>query len=283
MKRILILLGITCLILSCNKKESELEITENAPVVIKEKPVVVTTEVETKPLLLITKDDTLQIYVRADGAPGMYLADDGELKGFYVDLEKAIMEEMGQKYNLNAYSDVGPLIVKIKSGAGHSALSVPNSPDYETFLNLSIVYEILEFVLIIQETNNEIVAGNREELLKQLSGKKVGVQTRAHIYQVLRDYKEIELVEYSTTTQAIEALNRGEIDAVPEVKRILEHYSGIKNWNLKAVGEPIITQEITTGFSQVLDPSVVERYNIALQSLIDSAYVDNLHKSYFGE
>ncbi len=283
MKKILILLGMTCLILSCNKKESELEITENTTEVVKEKSVVETTEAETKPLILITKDDTLQIYVRADGAPGMYLADDGELKGFYVDLEKAIMEEMGQKYNLNAYSDVGPLIVNIKSGAGHSALSVPNSPDYETFLNLSIVYEILEFVLIVQETNNDIVSGNRDELLKQLSGKKVGVQTRAHIYQVLRDYKEIELVEYPTTTQAVEALNRGEIDAVPEVKRIMEHYSEINNWNLKAIGDPIITQEITTGFSQVLDPSVVDRYNVALKSLIDSGFVDNLYKEYFGE
>ena len=63
----------------------------------------------------------------------------------------------------------------------------------------------------------------------------------------------------------------------------MEYYSKINNWDLKAVGEPIITQEITTGFSQVLDTSVVDRYNVALQSLIDSGFVDRLYKEYFGE
>ncbi len=63
----------------------------------------------------------------------------------------------------------------------------------------------------------------------------------------------------------------------------MEHYSKLNNWDLKAVGEPIFSKKITTGFSKALDSSVVDRYNVALKSLIDSGYVANLYKEYFGE
>jgi ABC-type amino acid transport substrate-binding protein len=220
--------------------------------------------------------------VRADGAPGMYEDENGELKGFYVELEKAIMEKMGQKYRLHGYYDVGVTVQKIRDGIAHSALSVPDLPDYRTFLRLSIPYEDLNFVTNVQASNAEINATTKDEIIKQLFGKKVGVQTRGHIYQSLRDYKEIELIEYATTTQALAALDKGELDAVPDVKRIAMFYSNKNNWKIKSVGEPILTQKITTGFSQAIDPSVVDRYNVALQSLLDSGYVDKLYNSYFG-
>ncbi|MGL1892773.1 MAG: transporter substrate-binding domain-containing protein [Spirochaetaceae bacterium] len=285
MKKLSIIVTLIFLLLGCSKKGSELEISENAPETIKE---TVTEELsvdsdEKKPLLQITKEDSLQIMVRADGAPGMYLDTDGSIKGFYVDLEKAVMKEMGQKYDLVAYTDLGPLLQNLKSGASHSALATPILPDYKAFLNISDGYEILDFVIFLPSDSTIDVPNNKEDAIKTLYGKKVGVQTRGHIYQVLRDHKDIEIIEYPTTTVAMEALNNGEVDAVPEVKRIGIHYGKINNWNVKPVGAPIFGLDIGTGFSQALDTSVLDRYNTALNALIDSGYVDKLYNDYFGQ
>lgn len=281
MKKVVLILLLSVFILSCSKKATQLEISDTG---IETKKEVLTTSKEetTKPLIQITKDDTLQIYVRADGAPGMYL-NNGTLEGYYVDLEKAVMKEMGQEYNLNSYTDAGVTVQKIRDGGAHSALATPILPDYKTFLNLSIKFEDLNFVIFLPSDSEEIIPDNKEEAIKTLYGKKVGVQTRGHIYQVLRDYKDIEIIEYPTTTVAMDALNKGEIDAVPEVKRVGLSNIKLNNWKLKPVGSPIFSLGIGTAFSQALDPSVVNRYNTALKSLIDSGYVDNLHKQYFGE
>ncbi|WP_187759644.1 substrate-binding periplasmic protein [Thiospirochaeta perfilievii] len=283
MKKILIYSLLTIFIFSCSKQATELEVSEST---VKEKQKVIdkstTSEEETKPLTLITKDDTLEIWVRSDGAPGMFLNDNGELEGFYVDLEKEIMKEMGQKYKFIPYSDLGPLVQKIKDGTAHSALAGPIVPDYKAMLNFSIPYEVLSYIIFLPEESDEIIPDNKEDAIKTLFGKKIGVQTRGHIYQLLRDYKDIQIVEYPTTTVAMEALNNGEVDAVPEVKRVGLANANLNNWKVKPVGAPIFSLNIGTGFSKVLDPSVVDRYNRALQSLIDSGYVDELYNSYFG-
>ncbi len=273
------------LLLSCNRRSSELEIIDSGSdsVTVVEEKVVHIVDEETKPLIYITRNDVLEIYVRADGAPGMFLNEDGVLEGFYVELEKEIMKEMGQKYKMVPYSDVGPLVQKLKSGVAHSGLSTPLLPDYKSFLNLSIKYEDLYYVIFLPGDSTEVVPLDKEKAIRSLYGKKIGVQTRGHVYQVLREHKEIEILEYPTTTVALEALHNGEVDAVPEVNRIGKYYSKLNNWNVKPVGPSIFSLEIGTSFSQAIHPSIVDRYNIALQSLIDSGYVDNLYNSYFGE
>lgn len=283
LKRIIICFLIAFLSVSCKKKE-ELIIEEPSS---QDREAVKTTEEaaedeERKPLINLTTEDTAQILVRADGAPGMYLGSDGEVHGFYVDLEKMIMNEMGQKHLFVPYSDVGPAVQAFKSGVHHVALSVPDLPDYRGFMELSIHYEILNYVTFVQNNNMDIKGETKEEIIKSLHGKKVGVQTQGHIYQILREIKEIEIVEYPTTTKAMEALNQGLLDAVPDVKRIGDYYSKLNNWEIKPVGKAIISHKISTGFSQAIDPSFVDRYNVALEKIISDGRLETLWSSYFG-
>lgn len=285
LKITVILISFTLLFLlyGCDNQEAELIIIEDSPQpqgIVRDKIDSVTDTV--KPLGIISPDDTVEILVRADGAPGMYLGDDGELHGFYVELEKMVMKEMGQAHHLRSYSDVGPAVQGLKAGVYHIALAVPDLPEYKSFLNLSIHYEVLRYVTFIQKGNEEIRGDTRDEVLRSLHGKKVGVQTRGHIYQALRDIREIELVEYPTTTKALADLNKGLLDAVPDVKRIGEHYSVLNGWDIKPVGSPIISHNLTTAFSQTLDNSLIERYNTALQKLISDGRFEALRESYFG-
>lgn len=243
----------------------------------------VSTEIETsKPLIQIAPEDPLQIMVRADGAPGMYLGDDGQVHGFYVELERMVMDEMGQAYEFVPYNDLGPMVQKVKEGTIHIALAAPDLPDYRTIGNLSIPYELLNYVIFVQSDNNDIQGETKDELIQSLFGKTVGVQTQGHIYHSLREYREITLFEYPTTTQALADLNAGKLDAVPDVERIGKYYTKQNNWNIKSVGDPIISYNICTGFSRMLSPEVLARYNKALQQIIADRRFEDLYSSYFG-
>lgn len=284
MRKEIVILLIIAMLASCIKKESEIIITQDKL----EKEAIepdIQPEISEKSeeLINISPEDELAILVRADSAPDMFFDEDGELTGYYVDLERAIMKEMGQKFKLIPYTDVGPVIQKLKTGELHSAIAAPDVPDFRALFNFSTVYEASNQVLFVPNDNNEVIPQNKEEAIRTLYGKKVGVQTRGHIYQLLRDYKEINIVEYPTTTAALEALHNGEVDAVPDVKRVGIYNTKLNNWNIKPVGEPINSLNVVTVFSKALDTSVIDRYNIALESLITSGYVKELHKRYFGE
>ena len=237
---------------------------------------------DTKPLIEIGGNDVLKITVRADGAPGMFEGEDGELRGFYVELEKMIMDEMGQKYEFIPYLDVSTIIQGIKSGFYHSALATPDLPDYRTFLNLSLPYEVLHYVTFVREENSDIKGKTKQEIIESLFGKTVGVQARGHIYQELREYREIDIREYPTTTRALEDLDKGLLDAVPDVERIGFYYAELNGWKIKAVGKPIIDHNICTSFSKALAPSLISRYDEALGRLIEGGELEKLYIDYFG-
>lgn len=275
-------LCVILILFSCSKKTTELEVTHDKEISQARDTTDTVTE-DKKPLIYIGKDDTLQIYARADGAPGMYVDENGSIVGFYVDLERMVMEEMGQKYQMNSYTDLGPLIQDIKSGKAHSALAAFDVPDFRALAHLSDAYENLEYVIFLRNNNNDTIPDNTEGAIGYLYGKKVGVQTRGHIYQMLRNHKDIEIVEYPTTTEALAALNNGEVDAVPDVERIGIYYSNQNSWNIKPASIPVLSFKTVTGFSKALDYEVVERYNKALNTLIDNGSVAQLYSDYFGE
>ncbi len=282
--RKMVLVSVSVLLLFGCRKKNELVIrdspSDEPSAVNEELPESDRMEME-KPLIALSDSDTLLIMVRQDGAPGMYLGEDDKLHGFYVDLEKMIMDEMGQAYRLIPYSDVGPIILKLKSGEVHSALAAPDLADYRSFLNLSVPYEILNYVTFIRKGDSRFDDSSRDAVIQSLEGKKVGVQAQGHIYQLLRDNRNIELVEYPTTTMALEDLNKGLLDAVPDVKRIGEYYAGLKGWEITPVGGVIFSHKITTAFSQMLAPALLEKYNTALTALMDQGKVRELYESYF--
>ena len=142
-------------------------------------------------------------------------------------------------------------------------------------------YEILNYVTFIRKGDSRFDDSSRDAVIQSLEGKKVGVQAQGHIYQLLRENRNIELVEYPTTTMALEDLDKGLLDAVPDVKRIGEYYAGLKGWEIIPVGGVIFSHKITTAFSQMLAPDLLERYNTALTALMDQGEVRELYESYF--
>lgn len=283
-RKLFIFLILFLQIIACKKKdEIEIEKEEVQEEVRSEEIVSKSEEEEGKPLIVLGKDDVVRILVRADGAPGMWLGDDGEVYGFYVDLERLVFEEMGQNYEFVPYTDVGIAAQGLKTGISHTALAVSDLPDYRAFLNLSDPYEILNYIVFVNKENRDIKGEAKEELLESLKGKKVGVQVTGFAYQNLRDYKDIKLIDYATTTLAMEGLHNREVDAVIENREIGIYYSELNNWELKPVGSNLFNHRNTTGFSRAVDPEIVKRYNKALKVILDDGRVYKLHKKFYNE
>lgn len=280
MKKVFTLIIITILT-GCRDKHTELTIIEKKSPIKKNYSSVNNNE-KRKDLIHITKNDILKILVKADGGQGMHLDNTGKSVGFYVELEKKIMEEMDQKHEFVPYDNLASAVHKIKTGECHSALSTPDVTDYRTLVNLSIPYEELFYSIFINLDNNIEVPKTREAALRSLSGKRVGTQVTGSIYQVLREYREIEIVTYPTRTVALEALHNNEVDAVLAIERIAKFYKRTKGYRIKPVGEPVISFKMGTGFSKRLDKTIVDRYNRALEKLINQGYIEQLYKKYYG-
>lgn len=237
---------------------------------------------ERKTAVIINPDDMITIMVRADGAPGMYLGDDGDVHGFYIDLTKIIMSEMKQKYRFQAYTDLGPVIHGIKAGTMQIALTAPDVPDYKALAHLTVPFETHKVVTFRRTGDTSIGGASAEEVIESFKGKKIGVQTRAHVYQALREEKEIELIEFPTSTLAMEALDRGDVDAVPDVRRVGIYYANSMNWNIEAAGAPILELNICNAVSRAIDESFLVKYNTAITKVIEDGRLKKLYEDYFG-
>lgn len=236
---------------------------------------------ERKTAAIINPDDMITIMVRADGAPGMYLGDDGDVHGFYIDLTRIIMAEMKQNHRFQAYTDLGPVIHGIKAGTMQIALTAPDVPDYRALANLTLPFETHKVVTFRRSGDGSIGGSTAEEVIASFKGKKIGVQTRAHVYQALREEKEIELIEFPTSTLAMEALNRGEVDAVPDVKRVGIYYAKNKDWNIEPAGAPILELNICNAVSRAIDESFLIKYNNAISKVIEDGRLKTLYEEYF--
>lgn len=279
MKKVL-LLTIIILLFGCKNKKTELTIKENHIVSDNFNTKENLTERNSKELIKISSKDSLKILFRADFAPAMYLDKNGVPRGYYTELVKHLMKSMEQEYQLIPYWDAGKIIQGYKTGDYHMAIAISHVPDYLSLGNMSIAYDTLNYVIFVQIKDKLKYIEDKKSMIEQLSGKRVGVSARGNIYQTLRHNKNIKLVEYPTTTEALNALNRGEVDVVPALKDVGNYYIEENNWSLTSLKPVIFSFKASSAFSKKLDKSIVDSYNRALSEAMESGYMDNYKKDF---
>lgn len=235
-----------------------------------------------KPKVTITPDYTYVAYIREDSAPHMFFDESGDAQGFYVELERAVLKQMGHdNYRFEGFVDVGPMLHELKEGTAHSALAAPRTSDFEKIFNLSDTYMTIDFVCFVRNGYDSLEGSTRASLIESLSGKNIGVQARSQIYDLFRARKDINLIEYSTSTIALKKLAEGEVDVVPDVRQIGEYYSELNNWNISPYGPVLASIEAVTAFSRAVNKDFVERYNKALAEIKRNGTFDILYKELF--
>ena len=209
--------------------------------------------------------------------------ENNEFKGFYVEVESAILERMGQKYVFVEYTNSEKVVMDIKDGSIHCGVASPIIPDFQQLANFADSYTTLDLITLVQQDTDNIGGITPEEVIKSLFGKTVGVQARGIEYNLLREYREINIVEYETGTVALEKLAIGEVDAKIENKEIALYHARMNGWDIKPVGVPLHSMVLAMSFSKRVDPEIITRYNAALKEIQNDSTYDRIYNSWFGE
>ena len=228
----------------------------------------------------ISRNIVLIVYVRADSEPHQFIDESGKLKGFFPDIDTAVFKYMNQKYKFVVYDDIGRAVEELKTGLAHAACATPVTPDFSKMFNI-VPYMNTDFYTFVHKENTNIKGNTFNELLNSYRGKKIGVQTRGQIQNLLREYSGINIIEFETSTVALKNLSEKKIDATHDVKEVGLYYAKKNNWAVKVVGPAILNVEAGLGFSRAIDQEIVSRYRTALKEIKNNGTYRKIWNKWF--
>ena len=279
----LVLVVLTALLFpGCNRKTQVVAEKLSDEPVIKDSSFESGKDPERAPLTVIHPDEELLLMVRSDYEPFMWKNENGELTGWLVDVEKAVWEELGQKIAMVPYTDAGKATQDVKSGVAHALVGTPYTPDYEKILNIGDPWVFLDLMIFVNQDNTDIGGSSMEECIQSLSAKRVGVQVRGIELNLLREYKNIELVEYETGTVAIRKMAEGAVDAKLEIMQPALYQANKEKLSIKPVGVPLMTVEGSLGFYKGLNPEIIRKYNQGISTIHENGTYDRIYEKWFG-
>jgi ABC-type amino acid transport substrate-binding protein/DNA-binding response OmpR family regulator/nitrogen-specific signal transduction histidine kinase len=149
----------------------------------------------------------IQIGIMNAWPPMNYVDDRGEPKGIGVEFIKALNKRLGNRL------EVVPGSWKenyeaVKARRLDALMDITPRPSREAFFNFTRPYIDVPHTFFVRSDHPYV------ESMADLSGKMVGVEHGFYIVDVLKEkYSTIGIKEYSNTSDALDALTKGEVDA----------------------------------------------------------------------
>jgi len=149
----------------------------------------------------------ITIAVNQAWPPMDYVDADGEPQGIGVGFIKALNARLGGRLKIVPLPWT-EMVQGVKEKRIDALMDITPRPDREPFFNFTRPYLNIPHSIIARKE------GPYYGDLSQLAGKSVGVERRFFIGQVLREkYPDIRLRLFDTTSDALDAVSKGEIDA----------------------------------------------------------------------
>jgi len=219
----------------------------------------------------------------ADFAPFEYVDEiTGELKGFDLDLMRAIGQELGMEVEIKnvAWDGIIPGLLAGNYNVIASGLTI--NEERKEVVNFTDAYINAGQVIAVR------LGDQRIKSPKDLAGKKVAVQVNTTGDLVVTEMQEngsvaiAEIRRFNNAPDAFLELMNGGVDAV-----VID--LGVAGEQLKATpglyqmaGEPFTVEEY--GFAlRKSDTALLEKINTALAALRKNGVYDEIYKKYFGE
>ncbi len=219
----------------------------------------------------------------ADFAPFEYVDEiTGELKGFDLDLMRAIGQELGMEVEIKnvAWDGIIPGLLAGNYNVIASGLTI--TEERKEVVNFTDAYINAGQVIAVR------LGDQRIKSPKDLAGKKVAVQVNTTGDLVVTEMQEngsvaiAEIRRFNNAPDAFLELMNGGVDAV-----VID--LGVAGEQLKATpglyqmaGEPFTVEEY--GFAlRKSDTALLEKINTALAALRKNGVYDEIYKKYFGE
>lgn len=203
----------------------------------------------------------------------------GELRGFDIDLIRAVAKEMGFKKctvtNMN-FDDLIPAINARKADVSIAGLSITEERKKMVFFSKPYYKSGLAF--IVRKGVDDVRS------FEDLKTKRVAVQekTTGALYGEKLQEKGAVLKMYETTDQALMELMAGNVDAIICDLPVLQHFLAVGGSSYARLAGDPLTEENYGIMVSKKNPDMVKAVDQALDALKQNGTYDKLYDKWFG-
>ncbi len=223
--------------------------------------------------------DVLRIAGDNNYPPYEFVDEDGNYRGFNVDMMRAIAIELGIDIELIPMSWQEAMEALEKGGEVDAVQGMTKSSMREEKFDFSSPLVTNSQAIFVLKDINYICD------LKDLAGKKVSFQRADVSYELAQDIKGIKPIIMTNQEEAIDLLLQGEVDAFVG-NRLTGIYYLQREENFDKVkivgGEPMHITEYCTSV-QKGDKEVLNKINLGLNRIKKNGTYDKIYQKWFGE
>ncbi|NLX62696.1 MAG: transporter substrate-binding domain-containing protein [Tissierellia bacterium] len=225
----------------------------------------------------MTNTDPLIIGMEANNPPFEFIDEEGEYRGFNIDIIKALSLEMEVDIVLKPMDWVD-VHVALQNGEIDAILGMNFNENRKELYEFSDEYLVHSLALFVNENNNSIFD------IENLKGCRVAVQRSDFAAYVLADIGEIELVFFSDLYVAFKALMNNKVDAVfgnkLTGKYLIRHNEDIKN--VKIVGNEYNFSSYGLALRKG-NTQLAQEFNMALKEIKQKGIYNKIYSKWFGK
>ncbi|MCM3086700.1 transporter substrate-binding domain-containing protein [Bhargavaea ginsengi] len=219
----------------------------------------------------------VKIGATPDGYP-QYFKEDGELKGFSVDVIEAIYEELGYEVQWEVTDWTG-VLASMETGKIDTVANFAATPERGEKYNFSDPYYNSKAVLATGEDQAEI---SFDELKKGQIAVIMGTNYPNVLTAAYPD-EEFDFVTYESADVVYSDVGSGKIDAFVHGREILAAQVNEKGLPLRVVGEPFGDQPVALPFKKTEEgDKMIEEVNGALEKLREDSTISELSEKWYG-
>ena len=212
-----------------------------------------------------------------DGYP-QYFKEDGELKGFSVDVIEAIYDELDYEVQWEVTDWTG-VLASMETGKIDTVANFAATPERGEKYNFSDPYYNSKAVLATGKDREEI---SFDELKKGKIAVAMGTNYPNVLTAAYPD-EEFDFVTYESADVIYSDVSSGKLDAFVHGREILMAQINEKGLPLRVVGEPFGDQPVALPFKKTEEgDKMIEEVNGALEKLREDGTISELSEKWYG-
>lgn len=267
--------------IGCQKK-AEISTEPTATVEPTKEPAVVSpaatdaSEAEREKIKIGPNDELLVCWMKF---PPTYISTE---EGTASEITNLVLKEMGQKYKWVdvAGNDWSKIMQDLKAGTYHAFPSLIQTEDQAKMFNFSKPFTFDgQAVFVWKGTLPDVKGETEEELIKSLSGKKIGVVKvfEGVIKKYIRDYTPVLCADQA---EVITKLVNKEFEVGVAPFGLANEQIKSNKLPLEKRGPLVETSPAGVAFSKVIDPEIIDRWNKAYKAVQAKGLLEPIYAKY---
>ena len=211
-------------------------------------------------------------------SPHYIVTPDKPPTGFAIDVMNAVAKRSGLKIRYQVKDTWLDVHKALKSGEADLVPNMGITDDRKAFINFTSPVETLPVSIFIRSSTDDIQGA------EDLTGKKVAVVSTNVALFLLRDRKDIELVEFADIQNGLFALLSGDVDAFAFPESVITYLARNANigQQITVAGRPLIEIKRAIAVNK-RDPELRDRLEAAVQEFVRSKEYRAIYTKWHGK